>query len=152
MTLAIRYVTEAISLLDVDGVSIVDLDAIPEAVDGRRALIMPRPDGFVTGFSIERDSFGTSGAKMTAIYTLNYRLLYAGIGEGRGLFDKYPDMVDAAFRFLDAVLAIGEVTSEASRVVDLNIANALNFGPVLDPAGNAFHGCEIELTVTEFVN
>jgi hypothetical protein len=149
MSLAIATICESIAALDVDGVRIADIDAIPEAADARRASIIPRPDGFITNFTMVRESFGGgSTSKMTITYRLTYRLLFAPIGEGRGLFAVYPDMVAAAYRFLDAILAIDTMTG----LVDIIPVDALSFGPVTDPAGNAFHGCDIVLEVNEFVN
>ena len=96
-----------------------------------------------------RDSTGGgSTAKMTVYYTLSYRLCHTRLGSGRGLFDVYDDMVAIAAAFLDAVLAIDVLTG----AVDIMPSDAVNFGPVVDPAGDGFHGCDFALDITEFVN
>lgn len=149
MSLQISTICESISALDVDGVRIMDIDQIPENSDPRKAIIFPKPDGFITGFTVVRDSFGGgSTAKMTATYSLNYRLCYAPIGAGRGLFEVYDDMVAKAFLFLDAVIAVNTMTG----LIDIQVQNAINFGAVNDPVGNMFHGCDFVLLVTEFIN
>ena len=149
MALQISTICESIAALDIDGVNILDIDRIPEQADSRRAVIFPKPDGFVTNFVMVRDSFGGgSTAEMTVTYRLNYRLCYAPISTDRGLFAVYPDMVAAAFRFLDAILAINTMTG----LVDITPFDILSFGPVADPAGSMFHGCDIILEIKEFVN
>jgi len=149
MALEIAQICTSIAGLDVAGVTIADLDQIPEQVTSRKPMIFPRPDGFVSNFIMERNSFGGgSTAKMTVTYTLNYRLCYAPIGEGRGVFDIYPNMVEKAFLFLDAVLAIDTLTG----LEDITPGDVIDFGPVTDPAGNLFHGCDILINIMEFVN
>ena len=150
MVLAIATICESIAALDVEGVKMRDLDEIPEEVLARECpVIFPRPDGFISSFAVERDSFGGgSTAKMTATYVLTYRFLQAPVASGRGLFEVYNKMVINAFAFLDAVIAVDVM----SGLIDIQVNNTLNFGPVSDPAGNIFHGCDIELQVMEFIN
>lgn len=149
MALAIRTITQAISEIDVSGVRFMDIDEIPESVDPRLPVFFPEPAGFVSDFSIEDNSFGTGlTAKMTASYTLTYTFAYAPIGSERGLFAQYPEMVDKAFLILDAL--IQSIPVEGS--VNMEIINTLNFGPVSDPSGSPFHGCQVKIRVSEFVN
>lgn len=149
MSLQIATVCASIAALSVAGVTIKDLDEIPENVDLRAPTILPKPDGFVSGLRYERQSQGGgSVAKGDCYYTLTYRLCYAPVGSGRGLFETYPAMVTAAFAFLDAVLAVDVLQG----AVTIRPVGALNFGPVSDPAGNIFHGCDIAVEIMEFVN
>lgn len=148
MSLQINTICESISDLNIAGVKIRGLDEIPEAVEQRQPTIFPKPDGFVTDFTVERNSFGGASEKETVHYTLNYRLCHTPLGSERGLFVSYPAMVECAFAFLDAIIGLGVLTG----AVDILPADAVNFGPVSDPAGNMFHGCDIQLRVMEFVN
>jgi len=150
MAAAIATVTNSIAALSVSGVTLKDMDEILEQVEERDGpIIQPIPNGFVTDLGAERDSFGDpSQALKTLNYTLNYRLMYIPLDAGRGLFDVYDDMVAKAFLFIDAVLA----NDDLSGSVDVTPVGALNFGPVVDPAGNQFHGCDFQLRVQEFVN
>jgi hypothetical protein len=98
---------------------------------------------------LTRDSYGGgSVAKMHIDYNLNYRLCYAMVEAGRGLFEVYPEMVRVAYRFLDAVIAIDTLTG----LEDIYPANTVTFGYVQDMAGNSFHGCDIVIHVMEFIN
>jgi len=148
MALEIAVIADSISALAVDGVRICDLDQIPEAVDPRQPTIFPLPEGYVTNITQTRISYGGASEKMNVEYDLTYRLCYAPIGTERGLFAAYPAMVAAAYRFLDAVLDVGVMVG----LEDITLASIGTFGPVLDMAGTAFHGCDISLHVLEFAD
>ena len=149
VSLAIVTVVDSIADLSVTGADILDLDEIPENVDGRKPVIFPKPDGFITALEVERMSQGSLGTALhDVVYTLNYRLCYGKVGEDRGLFKLYPDMVAIAVLFMNAILNNDVVTG----LVDLSLAEAINFGPVSDPSGAMFHGCDFALQVLEFQN
>ena len=150
MALQFATVANSIAAVSVSGVTIKDIDEIIEFVSARDCpLVQPVPNGFVSGLNVERDSQGLGSVAMkTVMYTLTYRLMYAPIGTGRGLFDVYDDMVAKAGLFLDALISNDALTG----TIDITPTGALNFGPVLDPAGNSFHGCDFQLKVMEFVN
>lgn len=148
MALALTTITNSIAALSVSGVTLKDIDEIPETATGLGPVIYPKPDGFVTDFTVERNSFGGgSTAKMTATYNLTYRFCHSPVGSGRFL-EFYDDMVTKAFLFLDAVIAVDVMTG----LIDLQVDDTLSFGPVMDPSGAVFHGCDIVLRVMEFIN
>jgi hypothetical protein len=150
MGLQAAAVATSIAGLTVTGVTMCDISAIPEGVNPRDCpIIYPKPDGFLSGLSVEINSTGTgTSAKKTVRYTLTYMFVYAPIQSERGLFALYPDMVAKALVFIDAVLANDSITG----CVDIFPQDIMNWGPVTDPAGVAFHGAEIAFRVTEFVN
>lgn len=150
MAQQIREICKAIADLHVEGLNIRALDDIPETVNVRDCpIIYPSPDIFNTNYTFTRDSFGGGSVAMrTVYYDITYRLCYAPVGSGRGLFDVYDKMVAMAYAFLDAILAIDIITG----AINVDPASIRIAGPVLDPAGYSFHGCDITLTVTEFIN
>lgn len=139
----------AIAGLTVSGVRMLDVTAIPEALDARDCpAFFPRPDGFLSGLEVVHDSFGSSVAKKTATYTLTYIYAHSAVGSGRGLFDVWSDVVAKAALILDAIISNDAIQGAA---IDIT-PTADAFGPVADPSGNGFHGCEIRIDVTEFIN
>ena len=149
MALAAVTVATNIGALTVTGVNIYALNEIPEGADARECpMVYPKPDGFMSGLEVEVNSFGSTSAKKTVRYTLTYMYLYAPIASGRGLFDLYEDMVTKALAFQDAVLANDAITG----CVDITAMDIGEWGPVADPSGTAFHGCQMSFQVTEFVN
>lgn len=150
MSLAIVTVADSISKLSVSGVTLKDLDGIPTRVRKRDCPIFyPKPDGFISGFTPERVSMGSgSTAQLNVNYNLNYRFLFTPIGSERGLFALYPTMVAKVVLILEAVLANDIITG----LVDFQVIDVGEFGPVEDPMGNFFHGCDFSLEILEFVN
>jgi len=150
MTLAIATISNAITGLTVTGLTIKDIDEIPQAIMNRDCpVLVPDPDNYVSRFLVEPDSFGAgSGRKWTANYTLNYLLLYAAVGSGRTtVLEKYSGMVSSAFAFFDALLALTSLTG----TVDFEPDMIGDFG-IVDFSGTAFHSCNVSLNVKEFVN
>ena len=150
MALAFSTICNSIAAISVTGVTIKDIDEIPESVLVRDCPIMyPEPDGFISEFKYIRDSTGPgSVAKATVTYNMTYAFLYTSIGSGRGLFDVYDDMLTKVGLILDAIIISDGITG----VVDLVPGDTLQFGAVPDPAGNMFIGTRLVFSVTEFVN
>ena len=150
MSLSAATIADSISKLSVSGVTIKDVDQIPNEVTQYDVPVMfPEPLNFITDFEVIRDSFGADSlAKKTAAYTLNYTFCHSLVGSGRLLSDVYDDMVAKAELILDAIIANSTITG----AVDIEPLNISNFGVVLDPAGHSFHGCQIQVRVMEFIN
>jgi hypothetical protein len=149
MTLAIATIADSISQLTVTGVNIKDLDQIPPDATRLTPVLFPEPLGFVTDFTLTRESQGSNTflAKYTVTYRLHYTFLHSPIGSAR-ILDLYDDMVGKAFAILDKIIDNDAITG----AVDIQPAEAIEFGPVPDPAGNMYHGCRFVLQVMEFVN
>ena len=146
MALAFATVADSIAALSVSGVTLKDVDNIPEDATGLGPLIIPAPN-YLTNFSMTRQSYGGgSSAEMDVSYTLNYRLLFAPVGAGRGFIGVVDVMVDKLALFLDAVLAIDTIDG----CEDITPDGVSNFGVVTDPAGNNYFGCDISLNILEF--
>lgn len=150
MALAFTTITNSIAAIDVLGVTIRDIDEIPEAVTPTMCPVLyPEPVGFISNFEYTRQSQGGGAVALADVtYNLTYTFLYAPVGSGRGLFDVYDDMVAKVGLILDAFI----IADAATGAVDLTPDTPLNLGPVSDPAGNVFHGCQFVLNITEFVN
>ncbi len=147
MALQITTLMDSIAALDVVGVTI--LPEPPAEATRMTPVLFPEPLGFITDFTMVRDSFGGgSTAKMTVEYVLHYTFCYAPIGSGRTGLDIYVDMVDKVADILDEILAIDVITGSIDVVPD----PLTEFGPVLDPAGNQYLGCRMALRCQEFVN
>jgi len=151
MGLQIVAVCNSIAALTVVGVTFKDIDEIPEDANAMDVpMIIPKPDGFITGFGYGRKSLGPgTTAAIDITYILTYRLLHSEGGEGMsGIFSTYSDMVVKAAAFLDAVIANDTITG----AINIEPVSIPIFEPVTDPLGRWFHGCDIGIEVTEFVN
>jgi len=150
MTLNIITIAHSIASLSISGVRVYDLHNIPTTLRGQDVpALFPRPDGFVSGFTVTRDSLGLASiAKKTVEYTLTYVYCHALVGTGRGLFAVYSGFATNAFAILDALIAADAL----SGTIDMTPTDIAAFGPVTDPSGVVFHGCEFKLNVMEFIN
>ena len=110
-------------------------------------LLMPRPDNFVSNLGFTRDTYGADAALKTMAYTLTYNFYYAPIAQGVGLFEKYDEMVTAAA----AILLHLATNTNLSGATDILPESVPAFGAMADAAGTLFHGCEIALRVTQFL-
>jgi len=147
MTLSINTITDSIAALVVTDVTIKDVDQIPDSIDTNDCpMVFPNPDGFLSGLDLERMAMSSGASNVWNItYTLTYRFCHSEIGMGLGLFDVYDDMVDKVQDFVDKMLVSDALTG----AVDIEVEDISTFGPVSDPSGKMFHGCDIALKILE---
>lgn len=128
--------------------TIKNIDAIPEAVNPQDCPVLaPRAAGFVTDFVMTRDTMGADAAYKTVTYTLTYTFYYVPTLQGAGLFEKYDEMVTASA----AVLLALSTNTYLSGTTDIYPNGIPQFGPVQDATGAQFHGCEISVRVTQYM-
>jgi hypothetical protein len=145
-TLHVADVAAAIAALDIDGVTIYDLDQMPQAVDERACPVLgpsSHEPAYLTDWTARRI---TTQGNYEMSYVLNYKLFQAKIGKDRGLFAQYPVMVDNAAAVLNAFLALTAVNG----CKRLEITSLPQFGNIVDASGQQFHGATLSLRVTEF--
>jgi hypothetical protein len=151
MTIAIRLATVASSIaaIKISGVTVRDIEQIPEDASKSLPILYPKPDGYISNMVFERLSFGGGGAAAMSIsYTLTYRYLHAIAGARLGLFSVYADMVANIAKILVAILDNDDITG----ALDMVLEGVSNIGPLTDPAGQiTYHGVDITLRVTELV-
>ncbi len=149
MTLSFTTISDTISKLTVAGLTIKDIDEIPTSGD-RVPIVIPLPD-FITGFGMERDSFGGASAKMTVNYTLNYRLLFIKAGAGRSnMIEALNGLTEMIGLFLDEILAVGVVAGVEDLTPNSNAVT--NMGLVNAPDDEANYGCDFQMESMEFEN
>lgn len=146
-TLHITNVITAIDGLTISGLTICDLNEIPETVDERAAFLIPSPvePSPITNFTYERVSFGMDTALGDATYTLNYKLFYAKAGMERGLFAVYPGLVALAMDVVEKILEQSALSGAADwtpRIAEI--------GLYADAAGSLWWGALISVDVRDF--
>lgn len=144
-SLRISTVANSISLIDVPGLTIRDIDDIKVKPEGRMAVMFPDAD-FLTDMGAEIRSFGGASAMWDIRYTLNYRLLYKPAGTGRTMtIEQVAGLGNLVSKIWDAVLGLGVV----SGCEDITIGGISNFGPVDAPNGDGWWGCLLSFRVLE---
>ena len=148
MTITIGFVTvaDSISKMTVTGVTMKDINEIPDAGQMLCPVMFPQPNGFVTGLSVERMSFGGAGtAKMDMNYILNYVYLHAETGTGISSFDAYSGIITNLAVIIKAILTNDNITG----CVDMEINTIGEIGTIVDPAGNSFWGVLVSFKILE---
>ena len=148
--LNVETIATSFAALSIPGVTVLDHLHIPERVEARQCPILyPKPDGFVSDLNVDLVSFGNAAndRRKTITYTLTYRYLHTSIGAGRGLFAVYQDMIAN----VDLIISTLMDNDDLSGTIDITPTGIDNIGPVIDPAGDAFHGCDLTFAVTVFV-
>lgn len=147
MAIGWRTVMSSIAALSVSGVTIKDVDDVPEDMTGLGPIIVPMGDELITDFRIVFQSFGdTTSALFDILYVLNYRFYLAPIAAGRGYLGVLDELADKLALFFDALFAAG-VLSGSEDTVPIGLSN---YGSVLDPSENPFWGCDIAIQILEF--
>lgn len=147
MSIKIITVLDSISALSVSGVTVKDVNEVDEAWQVRGAVLYPLIDNLMSFSRPTRQSFGVGSAKRLDInYVLNYRLLYAPVGSGRGVKDIFSGLMTTVAATLDAL----NVLDAPSGSVDIEASINEGRPVVKDPAGNDFWGCDFTINVLEF--
>lgn len=146
ITSAIATVADSIAGLTISGVTIKDIDQIPDTARLLCPLLIPKPDNFVTDISVTFETFGSNGgAKINTNYTLNYVFLFCEVG-GVSSFAAFGGLVTKLSAILVAINSNDTITG----AVDVKINSIGNIGVITDPAGIEYWGLEFGLRVLEY--
>jgi len=148
MTLSTTTITNSIAALSITGVTIKDIDEIPEGVLERQCPILyPEPDGFIRNLVVAPMAFGTAGSGPFDVdYDITYTFLYKPLGTSRALLSTYPTMLALALTIVDKIIVSDLVTG----AVTLEFAGFEDFGMANDITGTPFIGTRMLFHVKEF--
>ena len=150
MTLALTTITHSIAGLTVTGLKrILDLDELLNSVtEGSCPVLYPEPVNTVSDMTVTRMAQLIATTPWNVEYILTYTLLYAPIGSGRGMDLISPTLV-LAMKVVDKILASPAAVSGA---VTVYFESMTQPGPIADPSGNQFFGCQFGLRILEMMN
>ncbi len=147
ITSTISTVADSIAGLTISGITIKDIDQIPDTARMLTPLLIPQPNNFITDLSVSFETFGSNGgAKINTTYTLNYVFLFCEAGSGIKAFEAFGGLVS---KLQDILVAINS-NDAISGAVDIKIGTIGNIGVITDPAGVEFWGLEFSLRVLEY--
>jgi len=148
MSLSTTTITNSIAALSITGLTIKDIDEVPESVTLRDCPVLyPEPDGFLRNVTVEPMAFGTAGSGPFDVdYDMAYTFLYKPVGVSRALLSVYPAMLAMALLIVDKIIVSDLVTGG----VTLEFAGFEDFGLANDVSGNPFFGTRMLFHVKEF--
>ncbi len=150
VSVQLATVAEGISQISVAGVTMKDIDQVPENCLELCPIFFPRPDRFLSNVVYTPQSVGPGSSRQADLaYTLTYSYLHAPIVGGLGgLFEVYSGMLAKVVLVMNAIIS----NDSLSGAVDVELKE---IGPgfvVQDPAGNTYHGCDVAIRIMEFIN
>ena len=150
MALGIATILDSIKALSVSGVTIKEMSEVPEKLNTRDCpCLFPKPTGFITDLTVTPQAFGDPGTRMYNVeYNLHYLYAHAQVGTDRRLATVIDAALVKIFLIVDAIIAADNLTG----TVEFQAQNFDSFGPIVDPSGQTFVGCELTFHVTQFVN
>lgn len=147
ITSTISTVADSIAGLTISGVTIKDIDQIPDSARLLCPLLIPQPDNFVTDISVSFETFGSNGgAKINTNYTLNYVFLFCEVGSGLGAFAAFSGLMTK----LSAILVAIDSNDAITGAVDMKLNSIGNIGVITDPAGVEYWGLQFSIRLLEF--
>jgi hypothetical protein len=149
VSLNLANVANAISNISVTGVTVKDKDEIAGSWIPLPNVLYPKPDDWITGFSMTWDALMQgSTAPMTISYTLNYRFLGVQIGDISAFPASYSALVDKLILIINAIIS---TPAPYSGKIEMQITG-VSIGPRTDPAGNNFFGADFAVSISEMQN
>ena len=151
MTLSTSSITAGIAAINISGLSIKDITAIPEQVQPRDCpILFPHPVQFIQGGAGGEEGLETFGTPTSRFWLFNrtyrYLFLYAPVGSTRGMVDIYSGYVSKIDSIMESITEL-DVTD-----VDVRNISVSELGVIEDPAGSKFYGCTIDIMFREKVN
>lgn len=147
VTSALATVADSISKISITGVTVKDIDEIPQSAALLCPILIPQPNGYVSGVNVEFQSFGSNtGAKIDMSYTLNYIYLHSNAGAGLGQLQVYSGLISKLSTIIVAILSNDAITG----LVDMQLESIGNIGVIEDPSGNQYWGVMLSFRVLEF--
>src|SRR5574343_186445 len=146
MSLSTATIATGIAALTVSGVTIKDVDEIPETVNSRDCpILFPSPDGFVLGGNGEPETGSTTfGTPTTRLWTFNRTYRYVYLHEQAGATRGLKDVIGAMATKVDVII---EAVAEMDLTdVDVMRVNVSDLGVLDAPYAKAFFGSMFEIT------
>jgi len=147
VTCSVNTVASSIAGLTVSGVTIKDITAIPDSAKMLCPIIIPQPNGYMSGAKATFETVGSNGlAKINLEYDLNYVYLHCELGSGVNAFAPFSGLMTNLAAILVTIMSNDKING----LVDMTLGGIGDVGIINDPAGNSYWGVLFSLHVLEF--
>ena len=146
MSLSATGLAALVAGLEVDGVTIRDLDEVPQSINGRDCpMVYPAPEKFLALEDATQLTFGPN-ALWQYTYLVTYRFVQAPVGSERAMAKIISATVNGYINFIQALTANAQLLGAAH----VKPANTPEWGVLGDPSGEQFQAADIALRVVEY--
>jgi hypothetical protein len=147
MSLNTAAITSGIAALTGTGITIKDIDAIPDTVQDRDCPVMfPAPVELSGGYEDAPSTFGITTAFWICSRTLRYTYLHAQAGMKRNISEHYAAMLVTADLLIEKIMELNVAN------VDVESVSISQIGAYEDPAAVLYYGFTVDVRVREMVN
>lgn len=140
-----KTIADGIANLSISGLRIKTLKTIPSVINPRDCPVMTPDVNYITGFTAPRKAI-SANAFREASRNLNYWVLFAEVGQGRGIWEYIESMVT-----LFDTIATNLLNLSISGV-DIEDVSLNGFGVIKDTNQKDYFGFGLSITVSEFIN
>lgn len=144
-------VTASIAALTFPGVTVLDVDEVPNNLNLVTCRLYPNPDGFAGDVDPSAVTLGVGGNESQDLpYTLRYRYWHCGpLGTGGPIGEN----LLSCLTNIIAIMKIFMTNDTVSGAIDLRLKSMSRF-PIMvkDPAGNDGWGCDFTIKVLEYAS
>ena len=149
-SLYLASITNAIASISITGVTVKDKDEVVANWTPVPNVLYPNPNGWVSDISLDYvANLRGATAPLNVSYLLNYRFLGTQSGDLAIFPVALSNLVDKVILIVNAIVA---THAPYSGKVDMELAGISSPGPLPDPAGNTYFGCDLSFRVTEMQN
>jgi hypothetical protein len=142
-TFDVSTVTHAVASLSISGVTVKDIHDLTASIGLAYAILMPRPDDFITDVSIEPAEL--SKQNLDVRYTLHYQYFHCAVGNN--LFGDYSPMMTNIAAIVKAFCNDATLTGS----IDGGMPTIDGVTLLMDASGNKYHGAEFSLPILQFL-
>ena len=147
-SISLATVADSISKISVSGVTIKDVDELATSWSKQANIMYPKPENWITNAKFTADSYGSNGSEAARFScNMTYRFLGTQVGNMANFTAAYSNVITKLVLILNAILSNDVITGAD----DFRLVNQSNIGPLSDPAGNVFHGCDLTFWYEEFL-
>ena len=146
--ISLATVANSIAALSISGVTIKDADEIAASWNKQANILYPIPNNWITNAKFTVDTFGSMGnEKARFSCNMNYRFLGTEVGNMANFIAAYSNVISKMVLIINAITSNDVITG----ATDFRFIGVSSIGPLADPAGNVFHGCDLTFTYEEFL-
>jgi hypothetical protein len=147
-SISLATVANSIAALSISGVTVKDADEIVTSWNKQANILYPIPNNWITNAKFTVDTYGSNSAEKGRFScNMNYRFLGTELGNMANFTSAYNNVISKMILIINAIISNDVITG----AVDFRFVGVANIGPLPDPAGNVFHGCDLTFMYEEFL-
>lgn len=136
-----------IANVTISGVTVCDIDQIPQGGQLITPILFPQPEGWLEGVIQGPRGIAINDAEQSEFtYNLHYVFLYAPLGSGVSQTEQYNNLISKIKAIIVGILSDDTLAG----LVDITLNTVDGIGAVEDPSGVQYWGALLSFRITEY--